>query len=254
MLLTKFWVSPLLLWLLFSEVASFSNVEAKDYYIQVKTGNRSLAGTDANTYLTIYGSEGTTAETRLNGLISGDAFERNSLDSLTLVDLADVGSLQSVSIRSDGSWFGADWYLSWVMVDDKQATFNRWIEGAKSATADLYTVTLVPTLSPTTSPSPSEPNSSSSAIVDIGRFLVVLGMTATGIFILATASATGICVAQKYGCGPYSSDKSNDRGGSTREFNTTIIATPIAIPVEFPRDSFIAAEMNTSNSHSQVLH
>ena len=199
-LLTKSLTSTLSLLLLFSEFASFANVEAKDYYIQVKTGNRSLAGTNANIYLTIYGSADTTAEKRLNGLISGDAFERNSLDSLTLVDLADVGILESVRIRSDGSGFGADWYLSWVMVDDTQATFNRWVEGANSATANLYTVTSVPTLSPTTSPTVSTLLSTPSESV-LSIVVTVIVFTA-GISMVAGV----ICLAKKCYDGQFSSD------------------------------------------------
>ena len=123
--------------LLCSQIGFFANVMmAKDYNIKVKTGDKILAGTDSNIYITIYGDEGATAERRLD-----HSFERNSLHTLTLIDLTDVGDLENVKIRSDGSGFGSDWYLSWISVDNRSATFDFWIEGAESATVSFDAVT-----------------------------------------------------------------------------------------------------------------
>jgi len=101
----------------------------KDYRIEVQTGDMSGAGTDSNIYVTIYGDKAATNEVRLNGYISGNAFERGDLDRLTLVGLVDVGTMKKLKVRSDGAWAGSGWYLSWVKVNGIQATFNRWIDG-----------------------------------------------------------------------------------------------------------------------------
>lgn len=102
------------------------------YSIQVQTGNKRRAGTDSNIFITIYGDKGSTKETRLNGYLSGNAFERGDLDRLALQGLKNVGTLQKIKIRSDGSYWGSNWYLSWVKVNGKLAFFNEWIDGRSS--------------------------------------------------------------------------------------------------------------------------
>ena len=109
-----------------SYVSSISS-PPKKYSIMVQTGDVSDAGTDSNIYITIEGDKGKTQETRLNGYINHDAFERNTKEYVTLT-LDDVGKLTKVFIRSDGSGAWSGWYLSNVSVDDKSAAFNRWVD------------------------------------------------------------------------------------------------------------------------------
>lgn len=114
---------------------AFPAVSVRDrkraYQVSIKTGDKTGAGTDSNVFMTIYGENGQTVETRLNGLISGNAFERNKIDDLTLKDLPDIGFLKKVTIRSDGSYAGAAWYLESVTINGRTARFNTWVESGK---------------------------------------------------------------------------------------------------------------------------
>jgi hypothetical protein len=49
---------------------------AANYEFTIHTGDQATAGTDSNIFVVLYGERGTTDEVRLNGYISGDAFER----------------------------------------------------------------------------------------------------------------------------------------------------------------------------------
>jgi len=100
----------------------------KDYLIEDKTGDKILAGTDSNIYLTIHGDKGSTTEKQLNEFFSGNPFETDALDTLTLVRLVDVGTMQSVTVRSDGSGWVSSWYVSWISVNGERATVNHWID------------------------------------------------------------------------------------------------------------------------------
>ena len=95
------------------QVAGFPNI---DYRITVKTGDKFGAGTDANIFLTIVGSRGTTGEHKLNDLISGNAFERDQTDHCTLKGLTDVGELAGVTVRSDDFGPGSDWLLDHITI------------------------------------------------------------------------------------------------------------------------------------------
>jgi hypothetical protein len=107
------------------------SVTTKDYEVSVKTGNKTGAGTDSNIFITIFGGNGNTIETRLNGLISGNAFERNQTDKVTLKGLADVGELRRVKMRSDNKFAASAWYLESVTVNGRTANFNTWLETGK---------------------------------------------------------------------------------------------------------------------------
>lgn len=134
--------------------------------------------------------------------------------------------------------------------------------------SDVWWRELTSTTSPTVftlSPTPSE-SDSPIVVISLAPIGVVLLVITAGTFMVAGV----IYLSKKRGCGLFSSDKSNNRGGlngrennELHEFNTTVIATPIPIPVEAPLDSIIAAEMNTdhpaitaklvSNGQLQVL-
>jgi hypothetical protein len=103
-------------------------VEARDYRVDVYTGDKYGAGTDSNIFLTIHGERGQTKECRLNGHIRGNAFESGNIDSLVLRNLKDVGNLTHVVVRSDGTYAGSDWYLEKVEIDYRPFDFRRWID------------------------------------------------------------------------------------------------------------------------------
>lgn len=92
------------------------NFETTTYDVVVETGQESGSGTDANIFLNITGSRGSTGEVRLNGLVSGNAFETGSFDSFHLEAVRDVGTITSITLRSDDKYAGSAWYFASVKV------------------------------------------------------------------------------------------------------------------------------------------
>jgi hypothetical protein len=112
-------------------VAETRKPQKKNYSVSVKTGDKSGAGTDSNIYMTLVGEFGTTQETQINSLISGNAFERNQTDNFTLRGFPDVGFLQKVIIRSDDKYPASAWYLDTITVNSRTARFRKWVETGK---------------------------------------------------------------------------------------------------------------------------
>jgi len=121
-----------------------------NYTVEIYTGALSGAGTDSNIYLTIEGypvrgRRVTRAipKVRINGFISGNAFERNQIDKFVLKKKTYFeGGISRIIITSDNKYAGSAWYLGWVRITDhggKQTYFfaNRWIKSGK-LTAVLY--------------------------------------------------------------------------------------------------------------------
>jgi hypothetical protein len=109
------------------------NLGTATYSVKIYTGDKIGAGTDANIFLSITGTNGQIGEQRLNALISGNAFERNQTDYVTLVNLASVGELVRITVRSDNRYPSSGWYLGWIEISSpgirtRRFTFNRWIE------------------------------------------------------------------------------------------------------------------------------
>jgi len=74
------------------------------YKVDVFTGDRRGAGTDANVHITIYGDQGDTGKRILDG--PGNLFERNEIDSFGF-KLVDLGELKKIIIGHDNCGFGA---------------------------------------------------------------------------------------------------------------------------------------------------
>jgi hypothetical protein len=113
------------------------DAEPQVFYIWVKTGTTSGAGTDANIHIEIRGSAAT-GEVRLDKP-NYDDFERGDLDLYQSVPMR-IGTIDAIMLKSDGSGAGADWYVEWVCVgtdpnpnescrDDQKYIFNRWLNG-----------------------------------------------------------------------------------------------------------------------------
>lgn len=110
-----------------------------DVDVTVRTSNIGDAGTDANVFVTVFGTKGNTGEQRLNGLLSGNAFERGSVDRAKLKNVHDIGTPTKVIIRHDNSGSWAGWHLQSVEVrangSSKSFNCNCWVEsGALSKT------------------------------------------------------------------------------------------------------------------------
>ncbi len=93
------------------------------FYLEVKTSDRSGAGTDSAIYLTIYGDKGDTGEVNI-GKYAGDGnnFERNDKDCFNVVyDKGTVGTINKIVIRKDNSGVGPDWYCDYIIITEKVA-------------------------------------------------------------------------------------------------------------------------------------
>jgi len=98
----------------------FVTVSPTTYTVLIKTIDQHAAGTNSRIYLTLEGTNGRSPAIYLNPHIHGDAFEENDLDVVTLfpwhVGSADLGDIQGITIRSDGSGAMPAWYVRYVRV------------------------------------------------------------------------------------------------------------------------------------------
>ncbi|CAF2355156.1 unnamed protein product [Rotaria sp. Silwood2] len=104
------------------------------YTVDVYTGNKSSAGTDANVFINIFGECGDTGERPLEYSVKGgNKFEKNKVDSF-IIEAVSLKHIRKIRIGHDGSGPGAGWFLDKVVVrpEDQRyepATFecNRWL-------------------------------------------------------------------------------------------------------------------------------
>eukprot|EP00795_Rhopilema_esculentum_P004718 gene4718-21013_t len=110
-------------------LAAAGPVLGKSYSIEVYTGDRDYAATDAGVYLQIFGASASTHELHLNGR---NLFDRGSKDLFKLTT-QDLGKLEKIKIRHDNSWWGPGWFLDKVVISDDDSVakyeFNcyRWL-------------------------------------------------------------------------------------------------------------------------------
>uniref|UniRef100_A0A3B3ZLT1 PLAT domain-containing protein n=1 Tax=Periophthalmus magnuspinnatus TaxID=409849 RepID=A0A3B3ZLT1_9GOBI len=84
------------------------------YEIIVITGEEKGAGTDANVFITIYGSNGDSGKRQLRQKFR-NLFERGQTDRF-LVEMLDMGELQKVRVEHDNSGISAGWFLDRIEV------------------------------------------------------------------------------------------------------------------------------------------
>jgi hypothetical protein len=92
------------------------------YTVDVTTGDRRGAGTDANVYITIYGDNGDSGKNILDG--PGNNFERNKTDTFG-IEAVDLGNVQKIRIGHDNTGFGPGWFLEKVVVTN-DTTKQQW--------------------------------------------------------------------------------------------------------------------------------
>ncbi len=111
------------------------------YNVQIYTGDVTGAGTDANIFLTIEGFAAngkrvTLPEIRLNGLLSGNLFERHQIDIFELKQRF-LQRITQIKLRSDNKYAAAGWNLGWVIVtqlgkfrevDKFTFNVNEWVQ------------------------------------------------------------------------------------------------------------------------------
>nr|XP_020137923.1 lipoxygenase homology domain-containing protein 1 isoform X2 [Microcebus murinus] len=112
-------------------------LEQKDksttFSVTIKTGDKKNAGTDANVFITLFGTQDDTGMTLLkSSKTNSDKFERDSIEIFT-VETLDLGDLWKVRIGHDNTGKGPGWFVDWVEVDapslGKCMTFpcGRWL-------------------------------------------------------------------------------------------------------------------------------
>lgn len=105
------------------------------YTVQVQTGNKRSAGTDANVFVNIFGQLGDTGERTLwKSQSNANKFERGSLDVFS-IEAVRLKKLSKIRIGHDGKGAGAGWFLEKVVIKEEGAegpstTFecNRWLD------------------------------------------------------------------------------------------------------------------------------
>ncbi|KAG1672531.1 hypothetical protein FOA52_002840, partial [Chlamydomonas sp. UWO 241] len=104
----------------------------QDYKISVYTSDVRGAGTDANVFVELYGSDGTIGRNSLE--THGNNFERGNCDVFVVKGTA-IGDIEKVVIWHDNKGLGAAWHLQQVDVFNPatQRTYcfpcNEWLEG-----------------------------------------------------------------------------------------------------------------------------
>ena len=102
----------------------------KYYEIEIHTGDISGAGTDADVFIIVYGSQNTTDAMQLDTSI--DNFEQNDIDYFNFSH-SNLGNLLQIRIWHDDSGSGSGWYLDYVEltnITDSQTwrfTADRWL-------------------------------------------------------------------------------------------------------------------------------
>ena len=101
------------------------------YKIEVQTGDRRGAGTNANVFICITGTKGDTGNVPLDN--NKNNFERNQNDVFG-IDAIDLGEITKIRIGHDNAGFFAGWFLEYVKVINttNNKTYNfpcgRWLD------------------------------------------------------------------------------------------------------------------------------
>ncbi|RLV99983.1 hypothetical protein DV515_00009258, partial [Chloebia gouldiae] len=110
------------------------------YEVTVVTGDIESGGTDANIFMTVFGSNGNTEEMLLEK--NGDRFERGQEDSF-IMEIADIAPLRKMRIRTDGKGTRPHWFMERItlknLTNQEVATFTYgdWLSKLKNATGSL---------------------------------------------------------------------------------------------------------------------
>uniref|UniRef100_A0A3Q3R3S5 PLAT domain-containing protein n=1 Tax=Monopterus albus TaxID=43700 RepID=A0A3Q3R3S5_MONAL len=103
------------------------------YSVTVVTGDIQYAGTDTNTFITVYGANGSTEEMLLPK--NGD-FERGQEDTFSL-EIDDIAPLKKIRVRIDGSGSRPDWFLDRILMRNLTTeevylfTYENWLSKTK---------------------------------------------------------------------------------------------------------------------------
>ena len=105
-----------------------------NYKVEVHTGSKSGAGTNADVFINLFGEFGDTGERWLRkSETNKDKFERNKVDVFT-IEAVQLKRLEKIRIGHNGKRPGAGWFLNKVVVRqdgsskyDQTFECNRWL-------------------------------------------------------------------------------------------------------------------------------
>ena len=89
------------------------------YRWEIKTGSTWYAGTDANVYLTLRGDKAAMQEVELNDPDSNNDWEKGDTNHGT-IDTADLGNLQTGTLKHDGGGASPDWTPEYVRITNDE--------------------------------------------------------------------------------------------------------------------------------------
>ena len=120
----------------------FENKLTCRYGIQIKTGNKKLAGTDAKLSIKLFGSEGSSqwfevyakpVPPRYGSADRIGTFEKGDTDNI-YINSPDLGEVNKIQIKHDNSGDGPGWYISEIWVEDLETNTmwhsqpNTWLD------------------------------------------------------------------------------------------------------------------------------
>uniref|UniRef100_A0A667Z1M9 Lipoxygenase homology PLAT domains 1 n=1 Tax=Myripristis murdjan TaxID=586833 RepID=A0A667Z1M9_9TELE len=108
-------------------------VELTTYVIDIRTGDFTGAGTDANVWIIIFGENGDTGTLALKESNKSNKFERKQVDTFHFSDILSLGELSKVRVWHDNTGPAPGWHLDYIQVKDEvlDLTFrfpcDRWL-------------------------------------------------------------------------------------------------------------------------------
>ena len=111
------------------------NVFHDVFKVEIRTKDDRGAGTDADIYLKIVQGSKSTRQICVTEFIDHDAFERNSTETIELmdVDYDPNEKITEVQIRSNNLYPGSDWHLNWIKIGSKTFKVNKWLTEQNSS-------------------------------------------------------------------------------------------------------------------------
>ncbi|CAF0922726.1 unnamed protein product, partial [Brachionus calyciflorus] len=102
------------------------------YEIEVKTADEISAGTDANVYLDIFGTDGDIIKLELKEPLDNEnPFERNALNKFVVIE-KNIGKIKKIAVFTEAKGSGSSWKLSYVKILLNKTYYNfsanRWID------------------------------------------------------------------------------------------------------------------------------
>lgn len=100
------------------------------YRWEIKTGETWYAGTDANSYLSLSGTTASMKEMELNDPDTTNDFEKGDINHGSF-ETADLGNINTGTLRHDGSGAGSDWTVEYVKITNDEDG-RVWLAGVNT--------------------------------------------------------------------------------------------------------------------------